>query len=261
MNNILGIQQAINFAEENGYDTVVLPKGEYSLCYSQKEDTCIYIGNINFDAKKSEFRIIFDSTHFSPLENNSMSLRTPYYELNIEIFDSGEAERILCYRGSIYTRIAKNNQHDFHAYFFDSEYNLLNHLIVEPWENFEIPIGSKYIRGALNYQNSQSYTYYLGYGINYGNIIKNCISEEGHRGGLTGGGNYFIFDNITLSNNANKFNGTVFPDTTRYGYNQEDSYSNKVTIRNSVIENSFNPILFGVYNGVIDNCEIKGGVE
>ena len=423
MNNVLGIQNAIKYAESNGYDSVVLPKGEYSVCYSQKDDTCIYVGNVNFDAKDSTFKVIFDSNNFNPydskyrtcknpdcvnkntkvlfnddgtcpscgrnyvydfekaiflisfkksskgkkiknlnligdrfertwrdfdkksqvfdcekgqdgtygirlwgcnntleniyskgfmgdnitsnneltfekwingsrpilgiyegdtsetpitfslgglddngdefdntqdqINNKSMSLRTPYYEINTKSFEGG-IQRLLCYRGSGYTRIARNNHQDFHAYFFDTDYNLINHLIVEPWENFEVPLNAKYIRGALNYQNSNSYSYYLGYGINYGNKIINCISEEGHRGGLTGGGNDFIFDNIKLLNNANPIDGIVFPDTTRYGYNQEDSYSNKVTIRNSTIENSFNPILFGVYNGIIDNCVIKG---
>ncbi|WP_147422002.1 right-handed parallel beta-helix repeat-containing protein [Salipaludibacillus neizhouensis] len=104
--------------------------------------------------------------------------------------------------------------------------------------------------------------------INYGGVHHNLVEYneivDGHRGGITPGGSYNVIQYNELRDNGSSngwMHGGVptFPDSTRYGINQEDSYGDNTIIRGNHIYGSFHGMLIGVYsafieNNVINNC-------
>lgn len=67
-NNITGINKALAWAAVNGYNYVVFPKGNYSLCYPQSIKTQ---PNMTIDFNNSVFKVIYDSGFRSPFDNSS----------------------------------------------------------------------------------------------------------------------------------------------------------------------------------------------
>lgn len=73
-NNIIGINSAITDAVANGYKKIVMPYGQYAVCYarvsSDDSDNNIVINNdnITFDGNGSTFKVIYDSTKRSPYD-------------------------------------------------------------------------------------------------------------------------------------------------------------------------------------------------
>ena len=71
-NNMTGITNAINWASNNGYTTVLFPQGSYSLCHSRVSrydyDNTIVItaSNMTIDFNKSTFKVMYDSAKRSP---------------------------------------------------------------------------------------------------------------------------------------------------------------------------------------------------
>lgn len=90
--------------------------------------------------------------------------------------------------------------------------------------------------------------------------ISNCEIRDGHRGGIYGSCDNLIIENNTIFNNGMRtVNGKtvpVFPDTTRYQINCEDSYGQNIIIKNNYIHTGFNSILLGVLNGDVSGNTI-----
>lgn len=68
-----GIQGAIDFADKNNYSGIVMPKGDYSLCYYENNQTNTYTSSIInpksnqiIDLNGSKFDVIYDSVNRSP---------------------------------------------------------------------------------------------------------------------------------------------------------------------------------------------------
>ncbi|MGX1193678.1 right-handed parallel beta-helix repeat-containing protein [Metabacillus sp. SLBN-84] len=64
--NILGINNALAFAKNNGYSGAVLPKGNYAICYPR---VIKMISNFIFDLNGSTLKVIFDSDRKSPFDS------------------------------------------------------------------------------------------------------------------------------------------------------------------------------------------------
>ncbi|MBT2699445.1 right-handed parallel beta-helix repeat-containing protein [Bacillus sp. ISL-40] len=66
--NIQGINNAIQYAFSNGYDGVLLPKGQYSLCYPREIKM---LSNMTFNLNGSTLKVIYDSDRKSPFDNRT----------------------------------------------------------------------------------------------------------------------------------------------------------------------------------------------
>ncbi|MGM7720474.1 right-handed parallel beta-helix repeat-containing protein [Metabacillus sp. Hm71] len=73
-NNIQGINNAIQYAYENGYTEVVLPRGKYSLCYPR--EILINQDNMTLNLNGSTLKVIYDSDRKSPFDTRTT---TDYY--------------------------------------------------------------------------------------------------------------------------------------------------------------------------------------
>lgn len=68
--NILGIHNAINWAAENGFSYIVLPKNDYSFCWSGRT-IIVTQSNITIDFNQSNCKIIHDSDKRHPFDTRT----------------------------------------------------------------------------------------------------------------------------------------------------------------------------------------------
>lgn len=82
--NIQGINNAIQYAANNGYSGLLLPKGQYALCYPREIKM---VNNMTFNLNGSIIKVIYDSTRKSPFDNRTT---TDYYNFtgNSIVFDN-----------------------------------------------------------------------------------------------------------------------------------------------------------------------------
>ncbi|MEY2192742.1 right-handed parallel beta-helix repeat-containing protein [Neobacillus sp. BF23-41] len=66
--NIQGINNAIQYAFSNGYDGVLLPKGQYALCYPREIKM---LSNMTFNLNGSTLKVIYNSDRKSPFDNRT----------------------------------------------------------------------------------------------------------------------------------------------------------------------------------------------
>jgi parallel beta-helix repeat protein len=66
--NIQGINRALKYAREKNYTLVVIPKGEYSLCYPLSIDL---VDNVTFNLNGSTFKVMYDSDNKSPFDDRT----------------------------------------------------------------------------------------------------------------------------------------------------------------------------------------------
>ena len=90
--------------------------------------------------------------------------------------------------------------------------------------------------------------------------IKNCEIHDNHRGGISGGADFTTIEKSKIYHNGmdSGIGVPVFPDTTRYQINFEDSYCNFLNIVDCHFFSGFHSILAGVYNVRIENCLFQG---
>ncbi|MDF2607282.1 MAG: short-chain dehydrogenase [Bacillales bacterium] len=72
--NIQGINNAIQFAYNNGYTHIVLPRGNYAICYPRVINM---VSNMTFDLNGSTLKVIYDSDRKSPFDPRTT---TDYYK-------------------------------------------------------------------------------------------------------------------------------------------------------------------------------------
>ncbi|MDQ0242575.1 parallel beta-helix repeat protein [Bacillus fengqiuensis] len=82
--NIQGINNALQYAYNNGYTQILLPRGQYALCYPREIKM---VSNMTFDLNGSTLKVIYDSDRKSPFDNRTT---TDYYNFkgNSIVFDN-----------------------------------------------------------------------------------------------------------------------------------------------------------------------------
>lgn len=73
-NNVIGFNNALQYAYDNGYTNVLLPRGEYAICFPH---SILMRDYITFDLNKSTIKVIYDSDRKSPLDTRTT---TDYYK-------------------------------------------------------------------------------------------------------------------------------------------------------------------------------------
>ncbi|WP_236034977.1 hyaluronate lyase N-terminal domain-containing protein [Alkalihalobacterium elongatum] len=71
--NVQGINQALNYAYNNGFTQVVLPRGQYAICYPR---TIQMQSQLSFHLNQSVLKVIYDSDSKSPFDTRT---GTDYY--------------------------------------------------------------------------------------------------------------------------------------------------------------------------------------
>ncbi|PEE42852.1 right-handed parallel beta-helix repeat-containing protein [Bacillus pseudomycoides] len=71
--NIQGINNALQFAAANNYSEVILPTGNYAICYPRE---IAMVTNLDFNLNGSTLKVIYDSNRKSPLDTRT---GTDYY--------------------------------------------------------------------------------------------------------------------------------------------------------------------------------------
>lgn len=66
--NIQGINNALSYAYDNGYTRVVLPRGQYAICYPR---TIQMRSHITFHLNQSTLKVIYDSDNKSPFDTRT----------------------------------------------------------------------------------------------------------------------------------------------------------------------------------------------
>ncbi|MFE7060538.1 hypothetical protein ACFVAD_00130 [Sutcliffiella sp. NPDC057660] len=169
--------------------------------------------------------------------------------------------------GQGYSRTTRMNNKRFDVYYYQGS-NFLGRLIGNKVQApVTIPAHATHMR--LMYLDETDPTKKFDIFIRYGgdchhNVVEYNELADGHRGGIQPGGSYNIIQYNKIRNNGSSdgwlWGGTpTFPDSTRYGINQEDSYGDNTIIRGNHIYGSFHAILVGTYsvfieNNVINNC-------
>ena len=169
--------------------------------------------------------------------------------------------------GQGYSRTTRMNNKRFHVYYYqDGIYlgRLIGNKVQAP---VTIPKHATHMR--LMYLEESDPKKQFDIFIRYGgdchhNVVEFNELADGHRGGIQPGGSYNIIQYNKIRDNGSSdgwlWGGIpTFPDSTRYGINQEDSYGDNTIIRGNHIYGSFHAILVGTYsvfieNNVINNC-------
>ncbi|MFS0637967.1 right-handed parallel beta-helix repeat-containing protein [Mesobacillus foraminis] len=68
--NIQGINNAIQYASANGFTKIVLPRGQYAICYPREIKM---VSGITFDLNGSILKVIYDSDRKSPFDTRTTS--------------------------------------------------------------------------------------------------------------------------------------------------------------------------------------------
>lgn len=73
--NVQGINSAIQWASDNGYRYLIMPYGEYPICYPKS--ILITASNLTIDFSNATLKVIYDSNRKSPFDNRTGA--TDYY--------------------------------------------------------------------------------------------------------------------------------------------------------------------------------------
>ena len=107
-NNKEGLNAALQYAVDNGYNTAVLPNGsEIFICWEEANEKCnayyaynkkhiIMPSNLDFDMNNSTIKIIFDSKNINPYDKSKHDFNNPIYKLNGHLITMNA-----CYNSSI----------------------------------------------------------------------------------------------------------------------------------------------------------------
>ncbi|MGE7878867.1 right-handed parallel beta-helix repeat-containing protein [Peribacillus muralis] len=92
-NNILGFNQALKYASDNGMNTAIVPNGTYSFCYTNLNGAAEIYAMVNtpiklynnqtLDLNGSTFEVIYDSINKNPYDKSPVT--TPAWKLSGEL--------------------------------------------------------------------------------------------------------------------------------------------------------------------------------
>ncbi|WP_426940675.1 right-handed parallel beta-helix repeat-containing protein (plasmid) [Bacillus mycoides] len=167
--------------------------------------------------------------------------------------------------GSGYARTTNLNSKELDIFFYDNNNKFIGVMKKRRiYTDISIPVNATKFRlqfyNENNVNKNLQYTIMFG-GIPHHNVVEKCEIFNGHRGGVTLGGNYNKIINNTIRDNGKgsvRFidGKPIFNDPTRYSINMEDSYGASCTIKDNHIYGSYHGILVGCYDVLIEHNHI-----
>lgn len=171
-------------------------------------------------------------------------------------------QRFFAFNGQGYSRTTSLNKKYFDVFYYKADGAFIgSYLKAKIQTNISIPPNASTLKFKFYAETdpAKNMNIFVDWGgIPHHNTVEYCDIYNGHRGGITGGGNYCTIQHCYIRENG-KYSNTwfdgipTFPDTTRYAFNQEDSYGDNTIIRNNVISGSFNGILIRSHTAYIEN--------
>lgn len=156
--------------------------------------------------------------------------------------------------GGGYTRIPIISNGTFEYLFYNSSNVLITRKKAIYLQKVTIPYSTSYVRIQFTNEVVGLGSLDIKYSISRPQCnhikISNCIIHDNHRGGISGGADFTLIEHNVIFHNGmdSGLNIPLFPSTTRYSINFEDSYSNYLTIRDNEIYSGFNGLLLGVHH-------------
>lgn len=153
-----------------------------------------------------------------------------------------------------YTRIVPVKGKVFEFVFLDASEVVIARKKAVYLQTVSVPHNASYLRMQFTNEDVGLASLTLDYAITKpqaSNIhIHRCEIHDNHRGGISGGADFTLIEyNKIYHNGLDSGIGTpIFPDTTRYCINFEDSYCNELIIRDNHMFSGFNGLLLGAYH-------------
>ncbi|AMO26045.1 hypothetical protein Blue_223 [Bacillus phage Deep Blue] len=158
-----------------------------------------------------------------------------------------------------YTRIPLIKNKHFEYVYFDATDKVISRKKAVYLQTVKTPTNASYLRVQFINENVGMTEYRQMWIISkpqaHHITIANCDIHDNHRGGISGGADFTTieFNRIYHNGMDSGLGVPVFPDSTRYAINFEDSYSNKLVVENNLIFSGFNGVLIGTYH-----VEVRG---
>jgi parallel beta-helix repeat protein len=167
--------------------------------------------------------------------------------------------------GAGYARTTNLNSKELDIFFYDNTNKFVGVMKKRRiYTDISIPVNATKFRlqfyNENNVNKNLQYTIMFG-GIPHHNTVEKCEVFNGHRGGITLGGNYNKIVNNKIRDNGKGLvrfldGKPIFNDPTRYSINMEDSYGASCTIKDNEIYGSYHGILVGCYDVLIEHNHI-----
>jgi hypothetical protein len=169
--------------------------------------------------------------------------------------------RFLSFNGQGYSRTTSLNNKYFDVVYYKADGSYLgtfDHRKIQT----DIPIPPSAATVRFKFYNEADATKNFNIFLDWGgtphhNTVEYCDIYNGHRGGITGGGNYTTVQYCFIRQNGKPyswFDGVPsFPDSTKYGINAEDSYGDNMVIKNNVFDGGYHGILIRAHSAFIEN--------
>lgn len=153
-----------------------------------------------------------------------------------------------------YTRIPLISNKTFEYLFYSAADVLLARKVAVYLQTVTVPLDAAYVR--IQFRNeapdlpSISIEYAITKPQSHNIKISHCEIHNNHRGGISGGADFTYIQNNKIYHNGmdSGLNVPLFPDSTRYAINFEDSFCNFVAVENNHIFSGFNGVLLGAYH-------------
>jgi hypothetical protein len=176
---------------------------------------------------------------------------------NYDVFQMG---------GQGYSRKTSLTTQEFFVYYYKADGTYLGSFLSAVGRPVQIPSQAAQFR--CKFQNETLASKNMNIFYYWGGSPMWCTTEYnelffGHRGGITGGGSYNYIQYNWIHDNGGAptfFSGQpIFPDSTRYAINQEDSYGDNIIIKDNIISGGTLGILVHGYSTFIENNMISTG--
>ena len=164
-----------------------------------------------------------------------------------------EHKEIQMRSGGGYTRIVPIQNHTFEYIFYNGE-TIVSRKKAVYLQTVTSPFNATHLRVQFINEKEGLTVLNNNFAITKPQIhtvgISKCIIHNNHRGGISGGADFTTIEKCRLFHNGEDsgLSIPVFPDTTRYEINFEDSYSNKLILKDNLFFSGFHGVLAGVHH-------------
>ena len=209
-----------------------------------------------YGAVKNRNIITGDQSKSKPgyMDENGVIVKTPGAYISDKYpLIQGEHKEIQMRSGGGYTRIVPIKNNTFEYIFFNGE-TIISRKKAIYLQTVTVPHNTTHLRIQFTNEKEGLAALNNNFAITKPQIhnvkIEDCVIHNNHRGGISGGADFTTVRNCKIYHNGedSSIGVPIFPDSTRYQINFEDSYSNKLIIENNLFFSGFHGVLAGVHH-------------
>lgn len=193
------------------------------------------------------------TTDILPIDREKLRRLSPFHPNTIQIQTSGG-----------YNRVPRLANSSMEVIFFDSEGNFITKKIKKYLDRINLPYNATGVKMQFTDEEegfsmkAMSLTQPASSNI----TVRRCLIHDNHRGGISNCSDNTLIESNQIYNNGedSSIGAPLFPDSTRYGINCEDSVSNSIVIRDNNLYNHFSCMLLACYNILVEGNKISNNV-